>query len=75
MVRLQYRIFTIKDKYLQWTARLTVATTALGWMAVLSLWTWAVLHPVFGYSYLQVFFGWLVIGLAVDRVQIYWRDW
>jgi uncharacterized membrane protein len=44
-------------------------------MAAITLWAWAVLHPVFGFSYLQVFFGWLVIGLAVDRVQIYWREW
>ncbi len=75
MDRLQYRIFTIKNKYIQWVARLTVAIAALGFMAVVSLWAWAVLHPILGYSYLQVFFGWLVIGLAVDRIQIYWRDW
>jgi hypothetical protein len=69
MDRLQYRMFTIKNKYLQWAARLTVATAALGFMAVITLWAWAALRPL-DYSYPQVFFGWLVIGLAIDRVRI-----
>lgn len=60
-------LYTIKNKHLCRVAALAV-------MVAMTTWAWLVLRPL-GYSYMQVFFGWLVFGLAADRVRIYWQDW
>ena len=71
---LEYKIHNIKNKYFRLAAAHTLAAVMLGFGATLVVMVTTVLHPLYGYSYLQVFVGWLVIGLAVDRVQIAWRD-
>jgi hypothetical protein len=60
-------LYMIKNKHLRRLA-------ALALMVAMTTWFWLRLRPL-GYSYLQVFFGWLVVSLAADRVYIAWRDW
>lgn len=60
-------LYRIKSKHI----RRIVALAVLG---AITTWAWLMLRPL-GYSYLQVFFGWLVISLAADRVRLWVEPW
>jgi hypothetical protein len=60
-------LYTIKNRHLRRAAALAILIT-------ITVWAWLTLRPL-GYSYIQIFFGWLVISLAADRVRIEWQSW
>ncbi len=60
-------LYMIKNKHLR-------RATAVATLTIITVWAWLTLRPL-GYSYLQVFLGWLVISLAADRVRIEWQHY
>lgn len=60
-------LYRIKNKHLR-------RLVAVALLLAVTTWVWLNLRPL-GYSYVQVFFGWLVLSLAADRVRLWVEPW